>query len=413
MKVALISLGCKVNQAEMAEMQGLLAANRFRIVRLDEDPDLCIINTCTVTAKSDYQSRQLIRRAARAGARVIVTGCYSELNRESVAGMEGVETVIKNEDKLLIIKGLARETATTFLDNGAGRTRLFLKVQDGCSRSCSYCVIPRARGKPRSLEVRDVLERISRAAERGTREVVLSGIHLGLYGEDLNPKVPMYALVGEIIEKTAIERVRLSSLEITELDGRLLELFESSRLCRHLHIPLQSGDDRILSLMKRPYDSAFFKETVLNLSRRLGDIGLGTDVIAGFPGETDREFNNTLSLLEALPFTYLHVFPYSRRPGTPAADMPGHVSGSVIKQRTAALRALSQGKKGAYMAAQTGRTLDVVIEEQGPAGQYRGTSSNYLKVLLRSDGLCRGSVVPVRVMAVRGDALKGECLNQC
>jgi threonylcarbamoyladenosine tRNA methylthiotransferase MtaB len=410
-KVAFLSLGCKVNQAEMAQMEGLLAANSFRVVRLDDSPDLCIINTCAVTAKSDYQSRQLIRRAARAGARVIVTGCYSELNSDSVADMEGVEAVIKNEDKLRIIAGLARETATIFLDSGAGRTRLFLKIQDGCSRHCSYCVIPRARGKPRSLKVRELIERISAAAARGTKEVVLSGIHLGLYGEDLKPKVPLSELVSEIIEKTGIERVRLSSLEITELDGKLLELFQGRRLCRHLHIPLQSGDDRILGLMNRPYNSAFFRETVLSLSRRLGDIGLGTDVIAGFPGETNRQFDNTLRLLEALPFTYLHVFPYSRRPGTPAADMPGEVTPSVKKQRAAALRALSQRKKGAYMAAQVGQTLDVLVEEQGPEGQYRGTSSNYLKVRFRSHGLHEGSVVPVRVMAVHGDGLEGEYLK--
>jgi threonylcarbamoyladenosine tRNA methylthiotransferase MtaB len=410
-KVAFLSLGCKVNQAEMAQMEGLLAANSFRVVRLDDSPDLCIINTCAVTAKSDYQSRQLIRRAARAGARVIVTGCYSELNSDSVADMEGVEAVIKNEDKLRIIAGLARETATIFLDSGAGRTRLFLKIQDGCSRHCSYCVIPRARGKPRSLKVREVIESISAAAARGTKEVVLSGIHLGLYGEDLKPKVPLSELASEIIEKTGIERVRLSSLEITELDGKLLELFQGRRLCRHLHIPLQSGDDRILGLMNRPYNSAFFRETVLSLSRRLGDIGLGTDVIAGFPGETDRELDNTLRLLEALPLTYLHVFPYSRRPGTPAADMPGEVTPSVKKQRAAALRALSQRKKGAYMAAQVGQTLDVLVEEQGPEGQYRGTSSNYLKVRFRSHGLHEGSVVPVRVMAVHGDGLEGEYLK--
>jgi threonylcarbamoyladenosine tRNA methylthiotransferase MtaB len=411
MRVSLLSLGCKVNQAETAEMEGLLGGNGFEVVPLVENPELCIINTCTVTSKSDYQSRQLIRRARRAGARVLVTGCYATLNPEKVAGMEGVEGVIRNADKSHIIKDLANITPSYALNYGGGRTRLFLKVQDGCSRACSYCVIPQVRGRPRSIEPREVMGRIRGAVSEGYKEVVLSGIHLGLYGRDLSPGVTLSGLVEEILGRTSIERLRLSSLEITEVDDRMLGLLSDRRLCSHLHIPLQSGDDRVLSLMNRPYNKAFFAETLQAIRRRLGDIALGTDVIAGFPGETEPEFENTLKLLTWLPFTYIHVFPYSPRPGTRAAEMPGRVSQQDLKRRASILRGLSLKKKRAHMQRQVGRTLDTLVEERVDGTTHLGTSSNYLKVKVVSEGVSRGDVVPARVLTCEEGVLRGEALN--
>jgi threonylcarbamoyladenosine tRNA methylthiotransferase MtaB len=421
MKVSLLSLGCKVNQAEVSLMEGALRGRGIEVVGLDERPELCVINTCTVTVKSDYQSRQLIRRARRAGARVMVTGCYAELNRERVEGMEGVHGVVDNRNKMNIIQMITELRGSSPLGNGVAgpsaipkgrsRARLFLKVQDGCDHSCSYCVIPMARGGSRSVRPVEVISEIKGALAEGYREVVLSGIHLGLYGNDLSPSSTLSSLVGEILLQTPLERLRLSSLEINEIDGRLMELFDDGRLMRHLHIPLQSGDDNVLSLMNRNYGGDFFRDAIWGISGRLGDIAMGTDVIAGFPGEGEREFEGTYRLLDELPFTYIHAFPFSPRPGTAASLMAGMAGDQTRKQRVTALKALSEKKKRAYMSAQLGRTLDILVEEELPGGICRGTSSNYLKVHMPSGGCERGSIVPVRVEEVAGDCLLGKPLT--
>jgi threonylcarbamoyladenosine tRNA methylthiotransferase MtaB len=422
MKISLLTLGCKVNQAEVSLIEGALRGRGFEVVGLDEGPELCVINTCTVTAKSDYQSRQLIRRAQRAGARVLVTGCYSELNKERVREMDGVEEVVANDNKSHIIKMIAgfdgsdasyKDEVPSPLAPGAGgsRTRFFLKVQDGCNHACSYCVIPRARGASRSISPQEVVSQVDRAVAQGYKEVVLSGIHLGLYGQDLRPALKLSGLVEEILEKTSLERLRLSSLEIREINDSLIGHFEDRRLMRHLHIPLQSGDDGVLRLMNRNYDTGYFKETVGHVVERLQDLALGTDVIVGFPGEGEREFEATFRLLEELPFTYLHVFPFSPRPGTPASLMPLNSGDRTTKERVKALRALSDKKKKAYISRQVGRTLDILMEEELPGGVCRGTSSNYLKVQIPGVGFQRGSVVPVRVEGIEGSVLVGKPLN--
>lgn len=409
-------------------MEGALRASGFEVVGLAESPEICVINTCTVTAKSDYQSRQLIRRAQRAGARVMVTGCYAELNRERVEEMEGVHKVVGNGNKLNIINmikelnggaplsgagdGVAYAGGFTYPGAAGSRTRLFLKVQDGCDHACSYCVIPRARGGSRSVKPGEVISQVKAALGTGYKEVVLTGIHLGLYGRDLSPSRTLSSLVGEILENTSLERLRLSSIEINEIDDSLLRLFEDRRLMRHLHIPLQSGDNGVLRLMNRHYGAEFFKETIRDIAGRLGGIALGTDVIAGFPGEGQREFEGTLRLLEELPFTYIHAFPFSPRPGTPASLMPAKTGDRARKERVTALRALSEKKKRAYMSAQVGRTVDMLVEEVLPGGTCLGTSSNYLKVRAPARGLERGSIVPVGVQEVEGDRLVGKPLIQ-
>jgi|Deesub1362A_J573_1020465.scaffolds.fasta_scaffold00027_26 threonylcarbamoyladenosine tRNA methylthiotransferase MtaB len=410
MKVCLLSLGCKVNQAENSLLESALKGHGHEVVGIDETPEVCIINTCTVTAKSDYQSRQLIRRASRTGAKVIVTGCYAELNKEQVSSLKEVETVVENKNKLNIINMLCGNNASIALNKSGNRTRFFLKVQDGCNHSCSYCIIPKARGSSRSIAPSEVIAQVERAVAEGYKEVVLTGIHLGLYGNDINTSVS--ELVEEILDKTAIERIRLSSLEITEISDRLIRLFDDKRVCRHLHIPLQSGDDRILNLMNRNYDSAFFKKTILNIAERLPDIALGTDIIVGFPHEGETEFNNTFRLAEELPFTYIHVFPFSKRPGTKAALMPDTVGSSERKQRAAALRRLADRKRKEYMTRHIGKTLDVLIEEKVSNGVCRGTSSNYLKVHVLTDGYEKGSIVPVRIEAEEKGLLFGKPINK-
>jgi len=410
MKVCLLTLGCKVNQAEVSEIAMSLRGCGHEIVGISDAPDVCVVNTCTVTSKSDYQSRQLIRRAGRTGARVIATGCYSELNKESVRRMEEVQTVIGNADKDKIISMIDETIESNVLEIIRDRSRYFLKVQDGCNSSCSYCIVPRARGRSRSVSPRRVIDNVKRAVDGGYREVVLTGIHLGQYGTDLDG-VSLSGLVEGILNNTNIERLRLSSLEVNEVDEGLLDLFDSPRLAPHLHIPLQSGDDGVLRLMGRAYNSSSFRKTVSCIRDRLGDIALGSDVIAGFPLETEVAFENTLRLVEELPISYLHVFPYSRRPGTPAAEMEDKVGESRRKARASALRALSEKKREAYLKRQAGRTLEVLIEERIADSLYRGTSGNYLKVQVSGRGLKQGIIVPVSISGTSRGELSGVPVN--
>ncbi len=407
MKVSLLTLGCKVNQAEMSDIERSLRGQGHEIVGLRENPDICIVNTCTVTSKSDYQSRQLIRRAGRTGARVIVSGCYSELNQEAVGRMAGVEKVVANSDKSQIINRINSTSESNTSCIAAKRTRYFLKVQDGCNNSCSYCIVPRARGSSRSVPPHKIIKNVKKAVDEGYRELVLTGIHLGQYGVDLEGE-SLSGLVENIINNTHIERLRLSSIEVNEVNERLLSLLESPRMARHLHIPLQSGDDVVLRKMNRSYDAAFFRDVVASVAERLPDIALGADVIAGFPQESKASFDNTMNLIRELPLSYLHVFPYSRRPETPAAEMEDIVGEAARKERARILREVGVQKKEAYMAKQIGNTLGTLIESRISGDVWRGTSSNYLKVRVHARALRRGSIVPIRVEELREGELVGK-----
>jgi threonylcarbamoyladenosine tRNA methylthiotransferase MtaB len=303
-------------------------------------------------------------------------------------------------DKPLVRRGRTR-----------GRTRYFLKVQDGCNNSCSYCIVHIARGASKSVTPDKLTENVKRAVDSGYKEVVLTGVHLGQYGTDLGGGASASSLVEDILEKTSVERLRLSSLEVNEIDDQLLGLFENPRLMPHLHIPLQSGDDETLKLMNRAYDTSFFRETVERVHERLPEMALGTDIIAGFPSETKKAFENTMALAEELPFTYMHVFPYSKRPGTPAAGMEDTVGSDERKRRAKALRDLSQSKNLAYSNRQVGKTLEVLLEETVRDGLCLGTSSNYLKIKVPCDARMCGTIVPVRIARVSEGRLAGELLN--
>lgn len=412
MKIAVLTLGCKANQSESSTIEEGLHARGCEIVGLEESPEYCIINTCSVTSKSDYQSRQLIRRASRAGSRVIVTGCYSELNKDKVSAMEGVEQVIDNARKDGIIEIVPHDTScNTLCYSYHGKSRFFLKVQDGCNSSCSYCIIPRARGRSRSSPIEQVIEEI-RVISESHSEVVLTGIHLGTYGYDLIPQVDLSGLLSEVLKKTSIQRIRLSSLEIGEIDENLLDLLQDRRVCDHLHIPLQSGDDKLLRLMNRRYTTDEFRLALGRIVQGNHDVAIGTDIIVGFPGETEKEFTNTLSFLESLPLSYIHVFPFSSRPGTRASQMPGSVNSVTTRGRCSSVKAIGIRKKGEYMRGQIGRTLDVVVEERLADRVYVGTSSNYLKVRVNSDYVGRKSIVSVGVAAVEDNVLVGHAITR-
>jgi len=410
MKVSVLTLGCRVNQSESDIIGSSLKKIGWSIVDLSEHPDYCIVNTCTVTAKSDYQSRQLIRRAVRAGAKVIVTGCYSQLRPEEVNNIEGVCRIVNNNNKLSIINMIAANNARITFSH-VGRSRPYLKIQDGCNFFCTYCTVPLSRGKSRSLGPLEVIQRARVIEAAGYHEIVLTGIHLGLYGYDLKPQSKLSEIIKSILNNTNIKRIRLSSIEIKEVDNELIELLQEERICKHIHLPLQSGDDTILRLMNRMYLSKNYLSVIEKIIKNISDIAIGTDVIVGFPGEGNGEFKNTKRLLDSIPLAYMHIFPFSPRPNTFAFQMANHNTSYVKRERLHELKALNERKRMAYMASQVNKTLDVIIEEKGVDHISIGTSSNYLKVKMPSNGYPKGALVRVRVYGVEENCLRGDLVD--
>ena len=433
-RVAMATLGCKVNQCESAGIAEALAARGMALVPFTEVADGYIINTCTVTGRTDYQSRQLIRRAIRKNpaAAVLVTGCYAQRAPDEIARIPGVRFVTGNAEKERIPdilcemtagvqrilvgdirkeKGISRLGATVFPEH----TRAFLKIQDGCDAFCSYCIVPRARGASRSLPQEEVLEKIASISRAGYREIVLTGIHLGAWGRDLQPHADLATLVQRIADGCAVERLRLSSIEPRELNGEIIALIgRSETVCRHLHIPLQSGDDGILAAMRRDYDAAFFREIVRNLVATVPGIAIGVDVMAGFPGETEEAFANTLRFVEEMPLAYLHVFPYSRRPGTPAATMAWQLPEGEKKRRAEQLRAVGAAKRQAFAERFIGLPLQVLVEGRTDknSGYPVGFSDNYIPIAVRGGGAAANRIVRVMPEAFRGGCLIAEVIHE-
>lgn len=425
MKITLLTLGCKTNQAETFGLMNTIAGAGHRIVDLSEGPDLCVINTCTVTSKADYQSRRLIHRALRNRTKVIVTGCCAELRGEELKKIDPSLEIVKNKDKWNIFNSFILPLSSTSLTQEkpdllfGGRQRPVVKVQDGCNFSCSYCAITLARGRSRSVPLDEVVEEAKAYADAGFREIVLTGIHLGLYGLDLEPRLSLAGLLKALLKRTEGARFRLSSLEVNELDDEIIDLLGSSRICTHLHLPLQSGDDTILGLMNRNYRSRDFREAVEKVVARYPLCGLGTDVIVGFPGEGGKEFSRTRELIESLPFSYIHVFPYSARPGTRAASLAGRAPEQEKKERVALLRNLGESKKNEFIQRNIGHICEVIVEGPGPQG-FTGTSENYMKVLFESQsdspgkkgGLSEGMLVFTRIAGIAGGRARGIAINE-
>lgn len=395
MRISLVTLGCRVNQAETSILKASLEENGAIIVNIDDNPDYCIINTCTVTSKSDYNSRQLIRRAAKAGAKVIVTGCYSELNPQKVAEIEGVSGIVGMSEKNSIVAMITGNAARRIFPSD-GRSRPNVKVQDGCNFSCAYCAVPIARGRSRSVPQEQVLEQVVGLEEQGYRELVLTGIHLGSYGHDHDPKSSLSHLIRGILRSTSKLRVRLSSLEINEINEEIMELLHNPRICNHLHIPLQSGSDAVLKMMRRNYTRINYIEKACKIIQEIEHIAIGADVIVGFPGETRQLFDETLMLIQEVPFAYLHVFPFSPRPRTEAYQMNGRVSPDEVRKRADILINKGKEKRSAFIQSQVGYYFDAIIENQKNTVSTAVTS-NYLKVELKENGLKKGQMVTVKV----------------
>jgi threonylcarbamoyladenosine tRNA methylthiotransferase MtaB len=431
-KIAITTLGCKINQYDSAVIQNRLQQNHL-LVPFEEPADCYIINTCTVTDRADWEARQLVRRAKRLspGAKVLVTGCYAQVNPAELARVAGVDYVVglnrledllqfvdlpKDSDVRIAVSDVKRERGVPVLGTRAlpGHTRAFLKIQEGCNYSCTYCIIPTARGLSRSVTPREVLEQVRMLADAGYREIVLTGIHLGSYGQDLTPKIDLTALLETIARSRLIPRLRLSSLDPREVPDRLLDLIATSDvICPHLHICAQAGDDEILKWMRRNYDGAHYRELLMKVRERLPDAALGSDIIVGFPGETDEAFDRSLQFFAALPLTYFHVFPYSIRRGTVAASLPDHVGGEVKKTRARRMRELGAMKKRDFCLRFTGRKLSVLIEEKidRSTGRHHGFSRNYLPVLVSQGGTLVNREIEVEVEGFEGGWLRGTPLE--
>ena len=395
MKVAIQSLGCKVNLYESEYITDQFQKAGYEIVPFQEIADVYIINTCSVTNTSDVKSRKVIHQAIRRNpdACIVAIGCFIEANHDYHE--DGVDILLGNANKSKVLEYVERYwqtkqkanyfvtpipekfddmTMSTFL----GRTRAFIKIQDGCENFCSYCIIPYVRGKCRSKNFQTVLEEIQNYVQHGYKEVVLTGIHTGNYGVDLG--TDFAALLREIVKINELVRLRISSIEITELTDEVLQIIrDNDVIVDHLHIPLQAGSDKILRLMNRKYDLAYFKQKMEQIREIRPDISLTTDIIVGFPSETEEDFQDTLSFVREVQFSKVHVFPYSRRSGTVAADMAEQVLGDVKKDRVRRLLALSKELETEYMKKFIGKTLPVLMEVNR-TDYSLGHTSNYLLV---------------------------------
>lgn len=403
MRIAVSTFGCKINQYESDAIKRELASHGNTIVPFDQDADVYIINTCTVTSKSDFQCRQAIRSAVRRKVgRVVVTGCYAETRPDEIKAISGVDVIVGNRDKHRLVRMLASDEDAcmpSLLSTVPGRTRRFLKIQDGCDACCSYCIVPSARGGSRSVPMDVVVSEFERLIEKGCPEIVLSGIHIGRYGADLDEDMALSKLLSVLDKRRGSARLRLSSIEPREITSEIIGMLGKG-LCRHLHIPLQSGDDRILSLMRRDYTAGFYLDLVREISTKVPGICLGADVMVGFPGEGGREFENTYGLIEKSPLSHLHVFSFSPRPGTAAASMKDQVPEGIKKQRSKAIRALAAKKNLEFRQGLIGHELEAVVEEKRDivTGHYMGLTDNYVRVIIEgADQAYIGEKIEIRI----------------
>ena len=415
MKYSIVTFGCRVNQADSLGFEEELIASGASASSPDE-ADLVVVNTCSVTASADQGARQTIRRIARSNpkARIIVTGCYATRQPADVASLPNVVRVIPNAGKARLVAD-ALTTAERFGDGDgscgariepgvAGRTAFTLRVQTGCAEACSYCIIPSTRGRPASVPLADVLSQVERVTDAGFREIALTGVHLGSYGRDLSPRKSLLELLAALAAAEKDALFRISSLEPMDCSRQILDLVASSgSFAPHFHLPLQHASSRMLSAMGRPYTITYYSELVEHVRRRLPAASIGSDVIVGFPGETDDDFDELSAYLESSPLTHLHVFPYSARPGTRAASMDGAVPGPTVRQRAAAIRAISQRLTARFNQAQIGTIRPGLTLEDGTLV----VTDNYMKLRV-GPGRCRNEWVRVRVVSDHdGELLAG------
>lgn len=434
-KIAFYTLGCKVNQADTASMENLFLRSGHQLVSFDGEADVYIINTCVVTNTGQRKSRQTIHRAIRKNpnALIVVTGCYPQTAAEEVKAIAGVDMIIGNQDRAQIVQLVEERLAhrqtdtldavhkltasTAFEEMAAGditdKTRAFLKIQEGCNQFCTYCIIPYARGPLRSRSLESIRTETQRLISAGFKEIVLIGIHLGCYGKE-NPDGPtLYDAVKTVLDVPGVQRLRLGSLESVEVEPRLLTLMqEDARFCRHLHLPLQSGCDKTLQAMHRPYTTAKFKTLLADIKTKVPDIAITTDVIVGFPGETEADFETTCKFAESCGFSKMHIFPFSARKGTPAEKFAGAVTEAVKKELADILGRIDETMHKAFLQAMVGQTAEVLFEQPAGEDYFEGLTGNYQRVFVKSGGRnLGGEILPVKITAFDGEKLLGEIIK--
>ncbi len=439
-KAAVVTHGCRYNQFESAEIGQHLQDEGFEVISDSRKADLYVINTCTVTGKSDYKSRQSIRKASAINkdATIVVTGCYSQMYPEEIADKTEVDLIIGNREKYSLTEylkrtGLIKEgqlrkkngPARIFVSDISkereflslpvsqipGRTKAFLKVQSGCDQTCSFCVVTLARGDSVSEKPENVVGQFETLIHSGFREITLTGIHLGSYGKDLRPETSLSGLLERLLGVEGDFRIRLSSLGPMEVDERLIDLIrENPKICRSFHLPLQSGDGTILRLMRRNYTPLEYRKVFRKVTSEIEDIGIGADVMAGFPGETAERFQKTLELVEELPFAYLHVFHYSERPGTDAVNLPDKIPTAVSQERAKQLKELGLKKTEDFRKRFLGTSRVILVEgkRDRATGLLKGHTDNYIPVLAEGNSEMMNRLAVVRLTRMEGLRVFGE-----
>jgi len=428
-RFAIATLGCKVNQYDSAIIEARLLALGMQRTEFDRPAEVYVVNTCTVTHRADAESLRLARRVRKLNpaARVIMTGCLAQANPQSLALAHEVDAVIGlgRPDDLeqaaisgggarVMVSNLRKHIAPIELGAAAldGHTRAFLKVQEGCDQFCSFCIVPISRGRSRSVAPRRIFEALDTLAVRGFKEVVISGVHLGGYGRDLDPPVELEQLLEMIAERCPIQRVRVSSLDPEELSDRIIAIIaQGSCFCPHLHLPLQAGEDSTLSRMRRRYTAGYFRERVEHVLAAMPEAAVGTDLIAGFPGESARQFEQYFNFVDKLPLAYFHVFPYSARPGTTAAKFHGRVAASEVKRRAALMRELGEHKRRQFAAGLIGKRVKVLLEQVTADGRLAGYSRNYVSVLTEGSSRLTNCEVEVEGTFAQNSQLVGPLVQ--
>ncbi|WP_408954869.1 tRNA (N(6)-L-threonylcarbamoyladenosine(37)-C(2))-methylthiotransferase MtaB [Natroniella sp. ANB-PHB2] len=423
-RVAFYTLGCKVNRYDTEAMIAQFEQPGYQIVDFKREADIYIINTCTVTKQGASKSRKITRRAKRRNpdALVAVVGCYPQVDPEQVMEIAEVDLVVGTKGRSKIVEfieqAISSKEQLNFvqdmdekevfeevpIQNFTERTRATIKIQEGCNQFCSYCIIPYARGSLRSRELDDVMAEAGRLVKHGFQEIVLTGIHLGEYGAD-KENLDLVKLIKELLTIAGLERIRLSSIEGTEVSEELIELIaESEKLCRHLHLPLQSGSDKVLKAMNRPYQVADFKKMIVMIREQVPEIAITTDVIVGFPGESEADFEKTYQLMKELEFSDAHIFKYSKREGTPAAGFKEQVHSKVKKKRSKKLRELTAELARNYQQQFIGQKLEVLLEESRDykTGLLTGLTDNYLRVFVDGADDLAGQLVEVKLKQEAG-----------
>lgn len=434
-KVSFITLGCKVNQYDSDAMRTLFVKNGYRQAGEDENADVYVINTCSVTSIGDRKSRQMVRRIRRShpDAIIAVAGCYAQLAPEVFEKMGDVDVIVGVHNRSHIVDYVEEAKKRTdhkplnetvdimkvkTFENmsvdvtGEVKTRAFVKVQEGCDNYCTFCIIPYARGKLKSRLQKDAVEEIKKLVSQGYREVVLTGIHLGNYGKDLHDGTSLATLVAELVKIPDLLRIRLGSVESVELSEELISIIKNEpKVCRHLHLPIQSGSDAVLKGMNRHYRLPQFKALIRELREKVPGIALTTDLIVGFPGETEENFLETLDTLKELKFSGIHVFPYSRRTGTPAATYPNQVTNEVKKERVHRVQELEKEISLEYRSQFMGKVVHVLAEEV-KNGYFEGLTGEYIRVSIKDSHIERGHMYPVRIDTITEDGLAGNVAEE-